>query len=68
VVETHLPPPMPSVTSQEFIVELSPRSGRQRVAHGASRGSRDPTLTPVPSPTRRERGAEGGVRAIQPTA
>ena len=69
MVETHLPPPMPSVTSQEFIVELSPRSGRQRVAHGASRGSLGRTLTPpVPSPGGRERGAEGGVRAIQPRA
>ncbi|SPE30901.1 hypothetical protein SBA2_580006 [Acidobacteriia bacterium SbA2] len=26
------------------------------------------TLTPVPSPARRERGAEGGVRAIEPRA
>ena len=49
---------------QKFVEELSPRSGRQRVAHGASRGSLEPTLTPAPSPAQRERGAEGGVRAI----
>ena len=49
--------------------EFSPSAdGRQRVAHGASRGSREPTLTPVPSPVPRERGAEGGVRAIEPRA
>jgi hypothetical protein len=42
---------------------VSPRSGRQRVAHGVSRGSRDRALTPVPSPAARERGAEGEVRA-----
>jgi hypothetical protein len=35
---------------QKFVEELSPRSGRKQVAHGASRGSREPTLTPVPSP------------------
>ncbi|SPE25985.1 hypothetical protein SBA2_270095 [Acidobacteriia bacterium SbA2] len=39
-----------SVMSQNFAEELSPQSGRQRVAHGASRGSRDAALTPVPSP------------------
>jgi hypothetical protein len=40
----------PGDISQEFVVHLSPRSGRQRVAHGVSRGSREQTLTPVPSP------------------
>ncbi|HXW14959.1 MAG TPA: hypothetical protein VEN79_10655, partial [Terriglobia bacterium] len=37
-------------------------------AHGASRGSGKRTLSPVPSPARRERGAEGGVRATFPRA
>ena len=56
---------MPSVP---FVAEFSPRSGRQRVAHGVSRGSREPALTPFPSPAPRERGAEGGVRASRPRA
>ena len=57
-----------NVLSQNLVEEFSPRSGRQPVAHGASRGSRDPTLTLVPSPARRERGADGRVRVIQPRA
>ncbi|MGA2072187.1 MAG: hypothetical protein ABSH52_01675 [Terriglobia bacterium] len=57
-----------SVLSQKFVEDFSPQSGRQTVAHGASRGLREPTLTPVPSPARRERGAEGGARVIQPRA
>ena len=58
-----------SVLSRKFNEELSPSAdGRQRLAHGASRGLRDPTLTPVPSPARRERGAEGRVRAVKPRA
>jgi len=40
--------------------------GRQNIAHGVSRGLARLTLTPVPSPARRERGAEGGVRAMEP--
>ena len=56
------------VLSQKFVEELSPQSGRQRVAHGVSRGSGDPTLTPVPSPAQRDRGAEGGVRVREPRA
>jgi len=58
------------MVSRILVEQPSPRSGRQLVAHGASRGSehRTRTLTPVPSPARRERGAEGGVRAIQPRA
>src|SRR5271157_1017141 len=47
---------------------VSPRSGRQHVAHGVSRGWADATLTPSPLPPQRERGAEGGVRAIPPRA
>jgi len=31
-------------------------------------GRESSTLTPVPSPAPRERGAEGGVRAIKPRA
>ena len=54
--------------SETFVEEISLRSGRKNLAHGASRGSAARTLTPVPSPARRERGAEGGVRAIQPRA
>ena len=57
-----------SVLRGKFVREFSPRSGRQRVAHSASRGSRDSTLTPIPSPAQRESGAEGGVRAIDPRA
>jgi hypothetical protein len=55
------------LVSQECVEEFSPRSGRQPVAHGASRGSAG-APTPAPSPAKRGRGAEGGVRAIQPRA
>ena len=41
-----------SARSQKFVGEFSPRSGRQPVAHGASRGFARPTLSPVPSPAR----------------
>jgi len=58
----------PSLLTQKSLEQLSPRSGRQPVAHGASRGSAARALTPVPSPARRERGAEGAVRAIRPRA
>jgi len=51
------------VLREKLVQEFSPRSGRQSVAHGVSRGSREPTLTPVPSPAWREWGAEGRVRA-----
>ena len=42
--------------------------GQQRhiVAHGASRGSGSPPSPPSPLPPGRERGAEGGVRAVHP--
>jgi len=59
----------PSALRQKVVEQFSPSAdGRQPVAHGASRGSAARTLTPVPSPARRERGAEGGVRAIRPRA
>ena len=59
----------PSALRQKVVEQFSPgKPGRQPVAHGASRGSAACALTPVPSPARRERGAEGGVRAIRPRA
>ena len=57
-----------SILGQKILKELSLRSGRQPVAHGVSRGLSEPTLSPVPSPARRERGAEGGVRVTGPRA
>src|SRR5271157_3378474 len=45
-----------------------PRPGRQKVAHGVSRGLARPTFPPSPLPPRRERGAEGGVRVLPPRA
>ena len=54
--------------SQKFVKEVSPRSGRNNVAHGASRGSGGPPSPPSPLPPTRERGAEGGVRDVQPRA
>ncbi|SPE34141.1 hypothetical protein SBA2_860011 [Acidobacteriia bacterium SbA2] len=54
-----------SVASQKFVEYVSPRCGRQRVAHGVSRGSARPPSPPSPLPLGRERGAEGGVRAVQ---
>ncbi len=44
------------------------RQGRQNVAHGVSRGSAWAPSPPSPLPLARERGAEGGVRAVQPRA
>ena len=60
--------PSTSVLSQKFVEEVSPRSGRKNVAHGVSRGSASPPSPPSPLPPARERGAEGGVRAVQPRA
>ena len=57
-----------SVLSQKFVEEVSPRSGRKNVAHGVSRGSASPPSPPSPLPLGRERGAEGGVRALHPRA
>jgi len=58
-----------SVLSQKFVEEVSPDvSGRKNVAHGVSRGSASPPLPPSPLPLGRERGAEGGVRAVHPRA
>ena len=56
------------VLSQKFVEYASPRSGRKNVAHGVSRGSRRPPSPPAPLPLVRERGAEGGVRAVPPRA
>jgi hypothetical protein len=39
-----------SVMSQKFADEISPQGGRHHVAHGASRGSKRPPLSPPPSP------------------
>ena len=59
----------PSVLSQKFIEEVSPDlSGRKNVAHGVSRGSANPPSPPPSLPLGRERGAEGGVRALHPRA
>ena len=58
----------PRVASQKFVHEFSPRSGRHPLAHGVSRGSEPPPSPPSPLPPRRERGAEGGVRAALPRA
>jgi hypothetical protein len=55
-----------SVVSQKFIYEVSPRSGRNNVAHGVSRGLTSLPSPPSPLPPARERGAEGGVRAFSP--
>jgi len=57
-----------SVLTQKFVKEVSPRSGRKNLAQGVSRGSGGPPSPPSPLPPARERGAEGGVRAIQPRA
>ena len=58
----------PSVVSPKFAEYVSPRSGRQRIAHGVNRGFVRPSLTPSPLPLRRERGAAGGVIAVKPRA
>ena len=42
----------PGVVSHKFVEYVSPRSGRESVAHGASLGSGRTSLTPVPSPAR----------------
>ena len=57
-------PVIPSGLSRKFDEEFSLESGRQTVARGESRGSREPTRNPVPSPAQRERVAESGMRAI----
>jgi hypothetical protein len=57
-----------SVLSQKFVDEVSPQSGRKKVAHGVSRGYGSPPSPPSPLPPARERGAEGGVRALSPRA
>jgi len=55
--------------SQKFVDEVSPSAdGRKNVAHGVSRGYANPPSPPSPLPPARERGAEGGVRALFPTA
>ena len=59
---------VPSVPSQKLVGGVSPRSGRKNVAHGVSRGSANAPSPPSPLPLERERGAEGGVRAIEPRA
>src|SRR6266700_75575 len=41
-----------SVLSHKFVDEVSPRSGCNKVAHGASRGLGGRSLTPFPSPRR----------------
>ena len=56
---------MSSAVPQKFVEYVSPRSGRKQVAHGASRGFESPSLTPVPLPLGRQRGAAGGVRAVK---
>jgi hypothetical protein len=53
---------------QKVVEEVSPRSGRNNVAHGVSRGWEAPSLTPSPLPPARERGAEGGERVSEPRA
>jgi len=40
------------VAYQKVVHELSPRSGRNNVAHGVSRGLACPSFTPAPSPAR----------------
>jgi hypothetical protein len=60
-----------TVLSQKFVDEVSPdASGRKKVAHGVSRGLGNgaPPSPPSPLPPARERGAEGGVRALSPRA
>ena len=47
---------------------MSPRSGRKNLAHGVSRGSTNALSPPSPLPLKRERGAEGGVKAVGPRA
>ena len=58
----------PSVLGRKSGEEFSPRSGRQHATHGASRGLADRPLSPSPHPPQRERGTEGGARAIKPWA
>ena len=48
------------LVSQKFGEEFSPRSGRQPVAHGASRGSAGASPHPLPLP----RQAGGGVGTL----
>jgi len=53
----------------EFVDEISPDvSGRKNVAHGPAvrDGSANPPSPPSPLPLARERGVEGGVRALHP--
>jgi len=58
-----------SILSQKLVAEFSPSAdGRQNVAHGVSRGYPNPPSPPAPLPRGRERGAEGGVRAVPPRA
>ena len=46
------PPSQRRCVSPKFVESVSPRSGRQRVARGVSRGLARPSLTPFPSPAR----------------
>jgi len=59
----------PDIAFQKLAECVSPSAdGRKRVAHGVSRGFVRPPSPPPPLPLGRERGAAGGVRAVQPRA
>jgi len=57
----------PVSPSQKFAEEPSPSAdGRQRVAHGASRGSREPHPHPHPRPRCRRRGEGHSTQGSRP--